>query len=254
MGYRDELHAARARVESLESELVTARSRIAHLEAELAEARRPRSPSIDEILGPIPGAETTGRAGATKPAATGTGGRTREPGSGDRGSVGGDSPRLPGGIHYHPPGTYFPFIGLWLKAVEAVGARMPIVERPSSPAVWRWFLHYCVTIPFTYGLRIPLYFPTCFFGLILTLAICVVGSILCLPFLVLSRFSFSPGRPQPGTGWWAGTPTIGAAATFLWLVMSIPLAMSVVGMPLMYVTASLVKGERLGDGGDYPSY
>lgn len=194
MTYRSDLDAARARIESLERDLANALEKIRDLESR---------PSPKE------------RSSSSRP---------REPGA---------SRRL-GGIHFHPPRTYLPFLVLFGRSLEAAWVKRPSLARPSSEAVWRWIFHYAIAVPVTYGLRLPLYFLALCVLLPWTFLICCALTALCLPFLVASRFSFSTERPDGESGWWHGEPTIHTAGVFLWIVLSISLA------PLLLVTTSLL--------------
>lgn len=191
-------------------ELEAAQARIAALEEELAEARV----EIERLKLPPPAPAPLAR---------------KEP----------EPPRLArrlGSVHYHPPPTYVPFLHLYRSAVVSVWERRPTIERPSSDAVWRWAFYY-VGLPLTYGVRMPLYFASVAIALAAAAAVCIAATFVTLPFLALSRLSFSPARPDDGASWWTGAATPRAGAMFLWILMSFSLA------PLLLFTTSLLHDD-----------
>ncbi|MBI2892070.1 MAG: hypothetical protein HYY06_00860 [Deltaproteobacteria bacterium] len=223
MGYRDGLEAAQARISSLESGLEIERSRSRSLESELAAAR--------ERIAKLEKDGRTAKAPRSEGSAPSLLARLRarpEPG---------ESRRF-GAIHHHPPRTYCPFLRLWVRSVEAAWKRRPVLRSPSSDAVWRWLLHCGLVLPATYGVRLPLYFASICVALAWTGLLCCGLTVLFIPLIFLSRFSFSRSRPADESGWWHGDPTVSGGAVFLWAVMSFSLP------PLLLATTSLLNEEH----------
>lgn len=188
MAYRDELSAARERIEALEAELEESRQKIAELE------RRPLArPWIDPPA-----------AAMVVP------------------------PRRAGAVRYHPPPTYWPMLHLWRACLLAAIASRPKLTPLESDRVIAWAFHYGVkTVVLV--VRAPLYWLTMAILLPWAGVLCLVFGMLMLPFLALSRLTFSDTPPPETSEFLAGRPSRRTGAVFLWLLASVPMPLLMVG-------------------------
>ena len=190
MEYRDDLGAAQERIRALEGELVEARAEIARLRHRAAKDAPPA---------------------ATAPASA-----AREV-------------RRAGRVHYHPPPTYWPTLRLLAGLVQAARSSAPRLEPLESDSVIGWVLHYAIGVPLTL-VGWPLYWLS--MGLaILPIAVvtCIAGAVVLLPFLVLSRLTFSPAPPADGSAFLRGEIGAEAARAILWgiaALLVVPMAFS----------------------------
>ena len=145
------------------------------------------------------------------------------------------TPRRVGRIYFHPPRSYFPFVKLLAAAAHAAYTRAPYVRPLQSDRVIAHAWHYLFRIPFTYGVRWPLYVPAIAFGLTWAACLALVLTVVVMPFLVASRLSFSPNPPADEQGWFHGQADEEAGAIFLSLAICFSLA------PLIPFTMSIFE-------------
>jgi hypothetical protein len=190
MGYRDDLGAAQERIQTLEGELDDARAEIARLREPVAhEAPMPE-------LAPVAARRPSRRAGR---------------------------------IHYHPPPRYFPTLHMLAALFSAARSSAPTLGRFDSDSVLGWALHYGVKAPLV-CVGWPLYW-LCMGLLVLPSAalLCIAGALLLLPFIPLSRLTFSPVPPASESALLRGEMSDGAARAMLWAIAAmfvVPMAFS----------------------------
>lgn len=182
VGYRDELGAAEVRIRILEDQLEDARAGIARLRAPPAELA-PQAPA----------------ALARSPRA----------------------PLVAGGVHYHPPLTYWPTLRFLLPALwGAARTSAPTLTPLASDSVAAWAFHHGVKRP-VIALAWQLYWVSM---LLLVLpvasALCFAGAVPLLPITVLSRLTFSPTPPEHASAL-GGEISCRAARAILWAICSL---------------------------------
>jgi hypothetical protein len=189
VSYRDELSAARARIAALENDLAAERERRRDVEDEIVAARRDLA-RLEE------GAPTEAPSSAlarppSKPVA----------------------PHELGRIHYHPPRTYVPLLGLLWVGLRAVWDRAPgKLRRFESEHVAVHVLRYLL-MPFYYLIWHPYFWVSLLVTAPLTFLLAALGTVALLPVIVASRFTHSAKPPADGSTWFHGEATADAGAT-----------------------------------------
>jgi len=181
-------------------DLEAAQARIEQLERELTEARRTIA-ELEERRKPQPPAE--------KPRP-----RPREP-------------RKLGKLTYTPPLTYIPLLRLVVRGPRVIRDRIPSMPATSSNKLLvlagralAWPLFHLVYVPL---------FLAVMYGIVLPWAsvVAVVGSLVVLPVIVLSRVTVGPGDfPSEPATWFQGKIDDATAAGFLFF--------SVAPAPILY--------------------
>lgn len=197
MSYRDELEALRLKNEELIRDLAEAREKISELENGANEKLVKTEPA--PLAEPKP-------------------------------------PMRMGRIHFHRPRTLLPMLHLWKASLYASLNRAPKLDSFDSQSVLAWVGHYCLLVPLTYGLRIPLYYLSLCFVLPIALVICIVLSLPFLFVVLASRFTFSSVPPFDDDGWFQGKATEDQGAMFLWVLESMCM------QPFLVTTTSLLEG------------
>ena len=130
-----------------------------------------------------------------------------------------------GGISYKPPPTYLPFLRIFAHFLPVVMERAPRRPTFTSTTVLAWLAHHLLLLPLVLVIWRPLYY-LCFFTIVWpwTACLCLVGSLVFLPFLILSRLHLdNRGETANDPPWLHGNISDSEAGTVLWMVLSFTL-------------------------------
>jgi hypothetical protein len=183
MTYRDDLEAARAKIEQLEEQLEEAHEEVAKLKA-------PASPTAIEKATEVQPELPRGRA-------------------------------LGRSIYYARPPTYVPLLHLLRAAVLATWHRMPRLSGLSSDNLLVIIGYWLIAWPFVYLLWRPVYVACA--ALILLPAAALLSLLLTVvlfPIIVLARLRVGDSSHDTGMGWPEGDYDEDDGAKALWILMS----------------------------------